>query len=283
MRPDLRQQSVCQRGVRNSCVFVERQVVCPAKYTRSPFDKLGANGYQLHTRSGAYIMRIKSVTKLIAGLSTVALLASGCATNTDGSYEYKNTAIGSLGGAALGAGLGALVGGKTHRGRNAAIGGLTGAVVGGGVGNYMDREAAALKRNMPEAEVVRDGDKIYVALPSGILFDTGKDMLKPAAKDSLSKAAATLKASDTNIIVQGHTDSTGSAAINQPLSERRAGHVRDFLAVGGVPAARMTVVGYGSSNPAVPNDTDANRTLNRRVQLEISPTEKLRAQQSGNN
>ncbi|MDD2898794.1 MAG: OmpA family protein [Desulfuromonadaceae bacterium] len=228
-------------------------------------------------------MKIRSITKCIAASLAVALLSSGCATNPDGSYEFKNTAIGSLGGAALGAGVGALVGGKSHRGRNAAIGGLTGAVVGGGIGNYMDRQAAALKKNLPDAEVVRDGDKVYVALPSGILFDTGKDVLKPAAKDSLSKAAATLKASDTNIIVQGHTDSTGSAAVNQPLSERRANHVRDFLVSNGVPSSRLSAVGYGSSSPAVSNDTEANRALNRRVQLEISPTEKLKAQQSGNN
>ena len=228
-------------------------------------------------------MDMRRIAKLIAASSAVTLLASGCATNPDGSYEFKRTAIGSLGGAALGAGVGALVGGKTHRGRNAAIGGLTGAVVGGGIGNYMDRQAAALKKNLPEAEVVRDGDKVYVSLPSGILFDTGRDQLKPAAKDSLSKAAATLKASETNIIVQGHTDSTGSAAVNQPLSERRAGHVRDFLAANGVPGSRMSAIGYGSSSPAVANDTDANRALNRRVQLEISPTEKLKAQESGNN
>jgi len=226
---------------------------------------------------------MKIFGKIIIGAASAALLVSGCATNPDGSYEYKRTAIGALGGAALGAGVGALVGGKSHRGRNAAIGGLTGAVVGGGVGNYMDRQAAALKKNMPEAEVVRDGDKVYVALPSGILFAVGKDTLKPAAKDSLSKAAATLKSSETNIIIQGHTDSSGSDSVNQPLSERRANNVRDFLAANGVPASRMTAIGYGSSRPAVPNDTEANRTLNRRVQLEISPTEKLKAQESGNN
>lgn len=213
----------------------------------------------------------------------LAMLVAGCATNPDGSYEFKRTAIGSLGGAALGAGIGALAGGKTHRGRNAAIGGLSGAVVGGGIGYYMDRQAAALKKNLPEAEVVRDGDKVYVALPSGILFDVGRDTLKAGAKESLSKAAATLKNSETNIIIQGHTDSTGSDAVNQPLSERRAAHVRDFLAASGVPASRMTAVGYGSSRPAVANDTDANRALNRRVQLEISPNEKAIAQNSGNN
>lgn len=228
-------------------------------------------------------MKAQWMVKVIMGMSAVALLVSGCATNPDGSYEFQKTGIGALGGAALGAGVGALVGGKSHRGRNAAIGGLTGAVVGGGIGNYMDRQAVALKKSMPEAEVIRDGEKVYVALPSGILFDTGKDALKSAAKDSLAKAAATLKDSETNIIIQGHTDSSGSDAINQPLSERRANHVRDFLAANGVPGSRMTAIGYGSSRPAVPNDTDANRALNRRVQLEISPNEKIKAQTSGNN
>jgi outer membrane protein OmpA-like peptidoglycan-associated protein len=228
-------------------------------------------------------MRVPWISKFIMGASALVLLASGCATNPDGSYEYKKTGIGALGGAALGAGAGALIGGKTHRGRNAAIGGLSGAVVGGAVGNYMDRQAAALKKNMPEAEVVRDGDKVYVALPSGILFDLGKDALKPGAKESLSKAAATLKDSQTNIIIQGHTDSTGSDAINQPLSQRRADRVREFLVSQGVPASKMTAVGYGSSRPAVPNDSETNRALNRRVQLEISPNANLKAQGSGNN
>jgi len=229
-------------------------------------------------------MKADAKVKWAIGMMAVSLLVSGCATNPDGSYEWQRTAVGALGGAAVGAGVGALVGGKTHRGRNAAIGGLTGAVAGGAVGNYMDRQAAALKKSMPEAEVVRDGDKVYVALPSGILFDTGKDALKPSAKDSLSKAAATLKDSETNIIVQGHTDSTGSDAVNQPLSERRADNVRNLLVSKGVAATRLTAVGYGSSRPVVPNDTDANRALNRRVQLEISPNAKLQAQQgSGNN
>lgn len=228
-------------------------------------------------------MRARLMAKVITGGAMVALLATGCATNPDGSIEWQRTAIGSLSGAALGAGVGALVGGKSHRGRNAAIGGLTGAVVGGGIGNYMDRQAAALKKSMPQAEVVRDGDKVYVALPSGILFDTGKDALKPAAKDSLAKAAATLAKSETTVVIQGHTDSTGSDAINQPLSERRADHVRDFLAMSGVPASRMSAVGYGSSRPAVQNDTAENRALNRRVQLEISPNDKIRAENSGDN
>lgn len=221
-------------------------------------------------------------TGTVVTLIAASLTLAGCATNPDGSYEIKRTAIGAIGGAAVGAGIGALVGGKSHRGRNAAIGGLTGAVVGGAVGNYMDRQAAELKRNVPEAEVVRDGDKVYVALSSGILFDVGKDQLKPQAKEALAKAAQTLKSSETTIVVEGHTDSTGSDAVNQPLSERRANRVKEYLISQGVPAAKLTAVGYGSSRPAVPNDTEANRTLNRRVQLVLSPNEKLK-EQSGNN
>ena len=228
-------------------------------------------------------MRARWIVRIIVGMSAVALLASGCATSPDGSYEYQKTGLGALGGAVLGAGAGALIGGKSHRGRNAAIGGLTGAVVGGAVGNYMDRQAAALKKSMPEAEVIRDGDKVYVALPSGILFDLGKDALKPDAKESLSKAVPTLRDSQTTIVIEGHTDSTGSDAINQPLSERRANRVRDFLVSQGVAASKMAAVGYGSSRPAVPNDTEANRALNRRVQIELTPNEKLKAQGSGSN
>ncbi|MBJ6751669.1 OmpA family protein [Geomonas anaerohicana] len=230
-------------------------------------------------------MTARLIARIIVGMTAVALLATGCATNPDGSYEFKRTGLGALGGAVLGAGAGALIGGKSHRGRNAAIGGLTGAVVGGGIGNYMDRQAAALKKEMPQAEVVRDGDKVYVALPSGILFDVGKDTLKPEAKDALGKAVPTLRDSQTTIVIEGHTDSTGSDAVNQPLSERRAGRVRDFLMSQGVPGSKMAAVGYGSTRPAVPNDSDANRALNRRVQIELSPNEKLKAQEgsSGNN
>lgn len=224
-------------------------------------------------------MKLQALARLVVGAALVAVVAAGCATNPDGSYEYKKTGIGALGGAVLGAGAGALISGKTHRGRNTAIGGLTGAVVGGAVGAYMDRQAAALKKSMPEADVVRDGDKVYVALPSGILFDLNKDTLKPGAKESLAKAAPTLKTSETNIVIEGHTDSSGSDAVNQPLSERRAARVREFLVSQGVPAQKMTAVGYGASRPAVPNDTAANRALNRRVQIELSPNAKLKAQE----
>lgn len=224
----------------------------------------------------------KSTRNRILGTSLAVLLVlpAGCATNPDGTTEYKRTAIGALAGGAVGAGAGALIGGKKRAGRGALIGGVTGAVVGGAIGNYLDRQAAELKRRLPEAAVERQGDKLYVALPSGILFDVDKDQVRPEANQSLATAADVLvKYPDTYVTVEGHTDSTGSHEHNQSLSERRAMRVRDVLVGYGVPTARLNVRGYGETDPIADNATAEGRQLNRRVQLEIRPNEKLQAQQ----
>jgi outer membrane protein OmpA-like peptidoglycan-associated protein len=215
-----------------------------------------------------------------ATLLGVLLVSAGCATNPDGTTEYKRTATGALGGAAVGAGAGALIAGSGHRGAGALIGGVVGATAGGAIGNYMDRQAAEMKRKLPESAVAREGDKLYVALPSGILFDVDKAEIKPTAKDSIAKAAEVLvKYPDTYITVEGHTDSTGTTEYNQKLSERRADAVRDQFLRDGVPASRVSVKGYGESNPVADNSTPEGRQSNRRVQLEIRPNEKLKAQQ----
>lgn len=215
-----------------------------------------------------------------AALAGVLLLSVGCATNPDGTTEYKRTAIGALTGAAVGAGGGALIAGRGHRGTGALIGGVLGAAGGGAIGNYMDRQAAEMKRKLPEAAVAREGDKLYVALPSGILFDVDKTEIKPTARDSIAKAAEVLvKYPDTYITVEGHTDSTGSTEYNQKLSERRADAVRDMLMNDGVPASRVSIRGYGESDPVADNSTLEGRQSNRRVQLEIQPNEKLKAQE----
>jgi outer membrane protein OmpA-like peptidoglycan-associated protein len=215
-----------------------------------------------------------------AALAGVLLLLAGCATNPDGTTEYKRTAIGALAGAAVGAGSGALIAGKGHRGTGALIGGVVGAAGGGAIGNYMDRQAAEMKRKLPEAAIAREGDKLYVALPSGILFDVDKKDIKPTARDSIAQAAEVLvKYPDTYITVEGHTDSTGTSEYNQKLSESRADAVRDMLMRDGVPASRLSSKGYGESAPIADNSTPDGRQLNRRVQLEIRPNEKLQAQQ----
>lgn len=218
----------------------------------------------------------------VLGISLAALLVlpGACATNPDGTTEYKRTAIGALAGGAVGAGAGALIGGKKRAGRGALIGGVTGAVVGGAIGNYMDRQAAEMKRRLPEAAVEREGDKLYVALPSGILFDVDRDQVRPEARQSLASAADVLvRYPDTYVTVEGHTDSTGSHEYNQALSERRATRVRDVLMDNGVPPQRLTVRGYGETDPIADNATPEGRQANRRVQLEIRPNEKLQAEQ----
>ncbi len=227
-------------------------------------------------------MRKRMYRVIGASLAVLLILPAGCATNPDGTTEYKRTAIGALAGAAVGAGTGALIGGKKRAGRGALIGGVTGAVVGGAIGNYLDRQAAEMKRRIPEADVVRQGDRLYVALPSGILFDVDKDQVKPEAQNSLVTAADVLiKYPDTYVTVEGHTDSTGSHEYNQGLSERRAMHVQDVLLRSGVPPGRLSVRGYGETDPIADNSTPEGRQLNRRVQLEIRPNEKLQAQQGG--
>jgi outer membrane protein OmpA-like peptidoglycan-associated protein len=216
---------------------------------------------------------------LSGALALSLLLSAGCATNPDGTTEYKRTAIGSLAGAAVGAGAGALIGGKSHRGTGALIGGAAGALAGGGIGNYMDRQAAAMKASVPEAQVERQGDKLYVNLPSGILFNTDSDAVKADAQSKLREAASVLKQyPDTYITVEGHTDSVGKPEYNQKLSERRAANVKAVLVQGGVPADRLNVVGYGATRPVGDNATPEGRQQNRRVQLEIRPNEKLQQQ-----
>ena len=222
----------------------------------------------------------RGTKNLIVALAGVLLLSQGCATNPDGTTEYKRTAIGALGGAAVGAGGGAVIAGRGHRGTGALIGGLVGAAGGGAIGNYMDRQAAEMKRRLPEAAIAREGDKLYVALPSGILFDVDKAEVRPAARDSIARAAEVLvKYPDTHITVEGHTDATGSSDYNQRLSGRRADSVMVLLMRDGVPAKRMDRKGYGESDPVADNATPGGRQSNRRVQLEIRPNEKLKAQE----
>lgn len=104
--------------------------------------------------------------------------------------------------------------------------------------------------------------------------------MKPTARDSIANAADVLvKYPDTYITVEGHTDSTGKPEYNRKLSERRASAVRDLLAKDGVPPSRMSVMGYGASDPVADNSTPEGRQSNRRVQLEIRPNEKLKAKQ----
>ena len=216
--------------------------------------------------------------KLFIILTTVmAVLFSGCQSVNNASNTTKGGVIGGGAGAALGAGLGAIIGG----GKGAAWGAGIGAVVGTGsgilIGKKMDKQKAELEQiNNAQVESINDGQALKVTFESGILFATNSSSLASSAQSSLNKFATSLKNNpDTDIQIQGYTDSTGNDNINVPLSENRAKSVYNFLVTDGVNPTRMSYHGLGASNPVASNETVAGRAENRRVEIYIIPNAKM--------
>jgi outer membrane protein OmpA-like peptidoglycan-associated protein len=188
---------------------------------------------------------------------SAAVALGACAT------PGKGTAIGAGGGAAVGAGVGAIAGGW----EGAAIGALVGGVAGGAIGNYLDKQAQELQQ---VADARRTENGILVNLKSSLLFSSDSAVLKPAAVEQIAQLGDILaRYPDDRIRVQGHTDSTGSAAHNEELSLRRADAVRDVLASRGVNPRQMLVEGAGAAQPIADNATANGRAANRRVELHI--------------
>ncbi len=217
---------------------------------------------------------MKQFSKLLAIiLLGGAMVLSSCGTTR----AVQGGAIGAGGGAAVGAGVGAIAGG----GRGAAIGAGIGAVLGGTagaiIGNRMDKQAAELEQiEGAQVEKVNEGEAIKVTFESGILFATNSSTLNTASRASLDKFATSLiNNPDTDVKIYGHTDSTGSDAINNPLSERRAESVYNYLVSKGVAGLRMDSEGFGSAQPIADNSTVAGRAENRRVEVFILPNAKM--------
>lgn len=204
----------------------------------------------------------------------VALLLSGSLSCSSWSRAQKGAAIGATAGAVIGGVIG-----KQYD--NTAVGAILGAAIGGAagayIGKYMDEQAAELERDLEGARVERVGEGIKVTFESGILFDVNKATLKEESKRELERLAAILnKYEDTNILLEGHTDSTGPEDYNMDLSIRRAQAVANYLASLGVNPTRFTVMGYGETQPIASNDTEEGRRLNRRVEIAIFANEKLK-------
>jgi outer membrane protein OmpA-like peptidoglycan-associated protein len=185
-------------------------------------------------------------------------------------------------GAAIGAGAGGAAGGLIGYAAGSTVAGiLIGAVVGGAagafIGNYMDKQAAEIERDIEGAKVERIGEGIKITFSSGILFDVDKAALKNEYKSELSELATILnKYNDTNILLAGHTDSTGSEDYNLELSRRRAQSVADYLGAQNVDTSRSIVEGYGESQPIASNETLEGRSQNRRVEVAVWANEKLK-------
>ena len=208
---------------------------------------------------------------IAAMLLSGGLILSGCGL----SNTAKGAGIGAGAGAIIGAGVGRVAG-------NTALGAIIGGVVGGTagtlIGKKMDKQKKELEEQVKNAKIesVNDGQAIRVTFDSGILFATNSSTLTTTSQTSLRNFAANLKVNDqTDLLIIGHTDNTGSDRINDPLSLNRASSVRSFLAGQGVSSNRMRVEGKGSREPVADNSTAAGRKENRRVEVYILPNKAM--------
>lgn len=225
--------------------------------------------------------------KILVFLMLLSVCAVGCKSAQKAQTTGKTksgtdkTTKGAVIGAASGGVIGAIIGNK---GKNTALGAIIGAAAGGAVGavigNKMDKHAKKLEEELGKAATVeRVGEGIKLTFDSQLLFDFGKANLLEANKQTLQNFAQVLNENpDTDLLIVGHTDSAGSNAFNQTLSENRANMVSNYLISNGVSSSRLRTQGMGENQPTVSNDTAANRGQNRRVEIAISANEKMKAE-----
>ena len=217
---------------------------------------------------------MKKSQMMTIGLVLAILPLSACVTDPEtGNRTISKAAIGGIGGALGGYLLGDLVGGRQDR-TEKILGAGIGAVAGAGVGYYMDEQERKLRQQTAGTgiNIIRDGDNLVLDMPSEITFGVDSANIDPSFRSTLDQVASTLiQYEKTYVDVLGHTDSTGSDAYNQALSERRASSVADYLSSRGVQSARLATRGYGESQPKASNLDAAGRSANRRVEIRLVP------------
>ncbi len=214
---------------------------------------------------------IMNFKKLLFAIPVVAFLLMGC----NATKSQKGAVIGGTAGAIGGTIIGKAAGNKTLGTIiGAAVGGTAGAII----GHDMDQQAKQIQTDIPGAKVERVGEGIKVEFNEKILFAFSKSDLGDSAKKNLGNLATILKNNpNTNIEIQGHTDSRGTEEYNMGLSLRRANAVKDYLNLQGIDPSRMTVKGYGETAPAYSNDTPEGMAQNRRVEFLITANDKMKA------
>lgn len=214
-------------------------------------------------------MKRININNFLFTLVFAGLLASGCKSMNK---TQKGAIIGAAGGAAVGAGVGKAA---KNTALGAIIGAAVGGVTGGVIGKQMDKEAKEIAQ-IPGAEVKRVGEGINVTFESGVLFNVDQAALNPSAQTKIKNLAEVFnKYPDSYILIEGHTDASGSSEHNMELSERRSKAVAEFLQSQNVESQRIKTAWYGENQPKFPNDTEANKAQNRRVEFAIYANEAL--------
>lgn len=213
----------------------------------------------------------------LALVMTMGSVFTSCEAVKNTNNAQKGAGIGAVGGAVIGGILGNNIGKGGNTALGAVLGGVVGGVAGGVIGNKMDKQAREIDTAIPGAEVERVGEGIKLVLnENAVRFDTGKATLTSTATANLDKLVTVFNSyPDTDIVIYGYTDSTGSVERNQTLSEQRAASVKSYLASKGIKSARFTVTGMGVADPIASNDTAEGRAQNRRVEFAITANAKM--------
>ncbi|ANI90354.1 hypothetical protein A9P82_14285 [Arachidicoccus ginsenosidimutans] len=217
---------------------------------------------------------MKNLKLSFVAILSGAVMLSSCSVYNNATRAERGTAIGAGGGAVAGGVIGKISG-------NTALGAIIGAAVGGGagyiIGKKMDKQAEDIKTEVPNAKVERVEEGIVVEFSSKVLFGFDSYSLTDASKNTLNDLITVLnKYPQTNLEVQGHTDSTGTEAYNMDLSVKRATSVANYLKQSGIDASRLTVKGYGEADPKYDNGTQDGREQNRRVEFLITANQQMK-------
>jgi outer membrane protein OmpA-like peptidoglycan-associated protein len=219
----------------------------------------------------------KTSTILVLSLMLLSTIFTSCEAVKNTNNTQRGAAIGAIGGAVIGGILGNNLGKGGNGAMGAVLGGVIGGVAGGVIGNKMDKQAREIETALPGAQVERVGEGIKLVLgENAVRFDTNKSTLTTTAKANLDKLVPVFKSyADTDIVIYGYTDSTGSAEYNLNLSQQRANSVEKYLESKGLNMSRFKMLGMGIADPISTNETPEGRSQNRRVEFAITANEKM--------
>ena len=210
--------------------------------------------------------------KKIIAVAVMGAALAGCKTTDPytGEERASNTTRYGIGGALAGAAIGALADGGEGAWKGALIGGAAGA----GYGHYTDQQEAKLRSTLEGTgvQVKRSGNDLTLIMPGNITFESSKADIKSSFYHVLRSVGTVIKEYDQNVVqVLGHTDSSGPASVNYPLSQDRADNVANYLIAQGVSGSRITPIGRGPENPIADNKTKEGKAMNRRVEINLLP------------